>query len=472
MKRWSMLSLCVLLICCLLLAGCEAKTLDIPTTPPETHAFGEETTVSFSREYYAEDTPMDYLVRLYWIFASLYDSCEEPLTQFDEYAAEEPFVPVDQLQPTDSKCHMSHSEMPVFYGLLEETARYLADHGANTDALAAPYGKAHALRAADVQAMASTLLGKEIRLSFSNVAGAEYIESEGLFVYDELDNPMQAFLDRGWTLEIAGSVSNGTTQDWGEGASAFTQANILVLFWYDSDTATVYDFSGELIAHTHAIELLRSDQCGIQALEWCGIHPRSKENQYERRGVVIKFTGETVLTLDTPIEFVRCGTIGGCSLPYMVAWNQTDQGAALTEQIHSLETEFFDDFYRDPNAGGKITNYFLANFYERPEDVDITVLPTTDLAELAYLCDTYLGISMDQLSAEPATVGTSACETSYAAFTEAYLEDRSKIAAEPGDVIFLSYYNEIQRRPAILTLCRTEDGYQFVSNLPDPSWED
>ena len=470
MRKWIVLALCALLICCLLLAACEAKNLDVPKKPSEAHVFDEETTVIFSREYYADDTPLEYLVRLYKVFSSLNYHCEQPLTQFDEYAAEDPFAPVDQLQPADSKCHMSHSEMPVFYGLLVETARYLADHGANTDDLAAPYGKTHALRAADVQAMANTLLGKEVHLSFSGVAGAEFIESERLFVYDELENPMQPFLDRGWTLEVAGSVSDLSLQKWG--VSEFAQTSILVLFWYDVDTATVYDFSGEMIGHTHAIDLLRSDIYGFQILEWCGIHPRSNENRYERRGVVIQFTGGKILTLDTPIEFVRCGTIGECSLPYMVAWNQTDQGEALAKQVHSLETEFFDDYYRDPAAGEKITNYFLANFFERPEDVDITVLPTTDPAELASLCEAYLGISVDQLSADPVTVGTSDCGTPYVAFTEALLEDRNKIAADPGDLIFLSYYNEIQRNPAILTLLRTEDGYRFVSNLPDPSLED
>lgn len=458
------------LLCCLLFIGCEAKQLEIPTNHSERHEAREETTVPFSRKYYAKYSPIEYLAYLYRVFASLNYHCEKPLTQFDEYAAEDPFAPVDQMQTADSKCHMSHSEMPVFYGLLVETARYLADHSASTDDLAAPYGKTHALRAADVQAMANTLLGKEVHLSFSDVAGAEFIESERLFVYDELENPMQPFLDRGWTLEVAGSDSDLSLQNWG--VAEFAQTSILVLFWYDTDTATVYDFSGEMIGHTHAIELLRSDIYGFQVMEWCGIHPRSKENRYERRGVVIQFTRGKILTLDTPIEFVRCGTIGECSLPYMVAWNQTDQGEALAKQVHSLEIEFFADYYRDPAAGEKITNYFLANFFESPEDVDITVLPTTDPAELASLCETYLGISVDQLSADPATVGTSDCGTPYVAFTEALLEDRNKISADPGDLIFLSYYNEIQRTPAILTLRRTEDGYQFISNLPDDSWED
>lgn len=31
MRKWIVLALCALLICCLLLAACEAKNLDVPT---------------------------------------------------------------------------------------------------------------------------------------------------------------------------------------------------------------------------------------------------------------------------------------------------------------------------------------------------------------------------------------------------------------------------------------------------------
>ncbi len=470
------------LLLCLLLAGCSSQTLDVPASTDVPASVSGNTpdsgpTVEFTREYYADLKPAEYLIHLKFTFATLAFRGDSSL-KTEEYAADKPMhSPLDEPQLDDNGTYyVSHSEMPVFYGLLRETAQYLQDHGANYDDLAAPYHKAHALKAADVQAMVNTLLGKEVQLSLASADGAEYIEDAALFVYDELENPFQEFLDRGWTLEMTESVfdEDAPLDDWDETDGIPVTFN--TLFWYDENTATVYDFTGEVLAHTHALDQLRADPVagnyGMKVLDWCGLHPRGMGSEYAICGVDLQFEPGKTISLDTPISYVRCGNVGNCNLfvnghAKIIPKQGGDGGVSLTKQLLAIESTFFDDYYRDASAGGKVTNYFIASFYERPEDVDITVLPTTDQEELARWCETYLGISVDDLTADPATVGTSECETPYVAFQQAYTDEDEQLAAKEGELIHLTYYNEIQRREAILTLCVVGDGYQFVSNVPD-----
>ena len=468
MKHRVALALCLLLLFSLL--GCEVQSLEVPTELPIS-SFGEPT-VEFTREYYANDTPMEYLYRLRRIFVSLVpllprDKDLGVALYWEEFAADDPMTLPDQPETyqrdeATTITYVSRSVMPVFYGLLAETERFLSDHSINYDELAIPYGRAHALKAADVQALTNMLLGKEVELSFGSVAGAEFIQDESLFVYDVLENPYQEFLDKGWTLEISGSDCEQSTAGWGKASNLAPSVDIFG--WYDAESATLYDLYGDVLLHTHAIDKLRTEFYGRSVADFSGVNPRGAH--YNPYGVMLSFPFYKTITLDTPIEYLNCGSQSFYITPSIGCYNPTDQGKTLEQQVRALETDFFDDYYRDAHAGEKVSNYFAASFYSRPEDVDITVLPTQDQAELAQWCEMYLGISVDELSSDPATVGTAESETPYIAFVEAEISDPDKISAEDGDLLYLSYYNEIQRQDAVLTLLVVGDGYQFVSNLP------
>lgn len=454
---------CLLLCLLLNMVGCRSEILEVPMQTTDREILGSAATV-MDRSYYVNLSPSEYLLHLEQVFVTLLPYCARDtelgvgsyLERFaDDYSGN---VEPDRIIPpaaSGGTAFFYPSAMPVFYGILHETEQYLLDTGATYDELALPYGKTHAIKGEDLQAMVNLLLRKEVVLSFTSAAGAKYIETEHLFVYDTLENPFQEYMDRGWTLEWTGSAAS-ELQNGAWGASDYCWSDFYP-FWYDAETATLYNLYGEKIGYTHAIDELRTEGSGI--FSWCLTKQRG--TSFTQYCVVTDYSPMQTITLDTPISFIGCGSI---NVSVGLVADIAQEGYINPLAVLELEKTFFDDYYRDPEAGSRTTNYFLASFYERPEDIDITLLPTQNQGELAQWCETYLGISVDALTTDPATVGTGSCETPYVAFnTDAQIE----IDEDTGTQYYLlRYYNEIQQHYALLTLRVTDGGYQFVSNVP------
>lgn len=471
--------------------GCHTYYLEVPTPEPSqiTAPNGEDIPV-FDREYYADLSPTEYLLYLRQVFVSaLYEiprAADLGLSRYQEIlCANGNYYGLTADVVKDNR--LIRTETPVFYGLLAETEHYLIDHGENYDYLAAPYGKAHALRGVDVQAMINLLMRKSVQLSFSSVAGVEYIEEENLFIYDTLESPVQEFYARGWTLEYSGSdyLRDGGGTQWGDALDPYYYISCAqYCFWYDTESATLYDmYGGEVLGRTHAIDHLRG-YYSLAVIKFCVPESRMMLHNWRGGYLDIRYadSAQNEVTLDTPITYVAVGSgigniVGEAFYTEEELLNQgsrqwmRDTAYFPAEKVIELDQTFFDDYYRDPEAGGKVSNYFLSSFYETPEEIDITLLPTQDREELARWCKTYLGIEVNSLKANPSTVGTVTCETPAIAlsYNKAVGGGGDPYGSgEPYQYVTIPYYNEMLRQFAKMTLRILDTGYQFVSNLPDP----
>lgn len=434
--------------------GCGTTQLSVPGGAQT------ETEASFTpgEDDYVYNSPAEYLLFLQTVFTTLLPSCQRDtelgLGQYKEiYCADETLRngrEADTLlsTPSSGDNYRFCSTLPVFYGLLQETERYLSAHKINYDTLAQPYGKKHALKRADVQAVTELLLHKETALSFASTAGAAYVEDAGLFVYDELENPYQSMLDKGYTLEFAGSDLGWEAQrPWGE---RMKSCSVFQFFFYDAATAMLYNPYGEAIGYTHNIDGLRGEG-GDLILRYSTFQGSAVEHtQY---GVMAFYNNDGGVEKNTPIGAVTCGSfaVSGAGTGALPETELSDQ------ELTRIGSEFFDDYYHDKNAGTKPANYFLSSFYESPQTVDLSPMPTQDPAVWARWCRDYLGISPADVKMDVSQLGTKPCETPYVTFQQGSVSDGK---------LTLRYYNEMLRQNAVLTLRKNGDSYQFLSNLP------
>lgn len=450
-------ALLILLCALLVFSGCGTVQLEVPGQAQQTTLsdFQQQDTPAFEADYYSAFSPGEYLLHLQRIFVSLY-----PLRTHDSklglahyveiFGADTPILGGDNDVLDLEAAAMQCSNIPVFYGLLAETQRYLSEHGINYDSLAQDYGKAHALRGEDVQAMANLLLRKQAALAFSSVAGAEYIEEKDLFVYDTLTDPYRGFTDKGWTLEFLGqSTTLDTGEHWG---ATNTVVPTMGCFWYDPASGAYYDLDGVQLGLTHNLEGL-SDGIDCISVWKTTTFSSGQRRSFKVSTVRANYAIETV-TEQTPILSVFVGSQMIDTGEVVSFSENTLTDAELTE----LSDTFFDDYYHDSSAGEKTTNYALANFFSKPEELDIAFLPLQSENELEQWCRQYLGISSVELQAPQQLVGTKECDIPYIAFFSGKRQD---------DLLILRYYNEMLRQHTILTLRQTDEGYQFVSNLPE-----
>lgn len=456
-----LLSLLLLLSC----AGCEPTQLAVPTSPTQLREETPNGTDTLSGTevpldpYFSEETPALYGLRLRRIFVSLFPLLPQNTelgvsSHYDVFGRSAEDMPgdyvLDVMNVRDYGSFTYKSSLPVFYGLLKETEQYLERNDLQYHDLAAPYGRSRAISGRDVKQVLYLLLHREIPLQLQSVAGAEYIPEEDLFVYDELQDPFQDYYDRGWTLEFTGSnLEYDSSYSWGDPYSGSSVTEYMVCFWYDREEARLYDIFGEEMGYTHNIEGLRS-QSGEDLL-FCTYQPRYSDMIFH---CISLDYGREVVNQDTPVANIKIGTViqGGQSGEFLIPPPNLNH-----EEIESLESDFFDDYYHDPLAGEKVTNYFLGSFYGSPEEIDISVLPTKDPVQLDQWCRTYLGIEAASLKQPLDTLGT-------AEINDPYLVLRT--GEKQGDLVILNYYNEILCEFAVLTLRVTDSGYQFVSNLP------
>jgi len=339
--------------------------------------------------------------------------------------------------------------------LLAETEAYLSAHDVSFDELAKTYGKEHALRVEDVQAMANLLLRRSTPLALASVAGAEYLAEAGLFIYDTLEDPFQAFYDRGWKLYAPDQMHPKYDFGWGEAGDtgkpdAVNLGAELTPVFYDEATGFFYDPHGRALAVSHNLDGFLSGELGNLLLSDCGFTPRDRCCVLP--AISVEYSSG-IVDLDTEIAFLSFGeTLFGSGVQgdYGLPGNQLSP-----KELLALERQIFDDYYRDPEAGSRLTNYFTLCFYDTPEAFDPGCLPEADDAQRSEWTEQYLGLPLTDLRG-----GASAC----------VLSEPPRIALLCGirdnDRLTLGYYNEYQRGYAVLVLEETETGVRFLSNQP------
>ena len=139
-----------------------------------------------------------------------------------------------------------YSKIPVFYGLLKETAVFEEKMGIDTSKLAKKHGTKYAVRAEDVEDFCTMIFRRtDVQVQHQSTSGAEYIEEDNVYVYDELINPLQKFYDNGWELDFVPSSYIGDEQDDAWGGDLFIVSADYLPIWYGPD-GTVYDMYGDI----------------------------------------------------------------------------------------------------------------------------------------------------------------------------------------------------------------------------------
>ena len=110
--------------------------------------------------------------------------------------------------------------------------------GIDTSKLAKKHGTKYAVRAEDVEDFCTMIFRRtDVQVQHQSTSGAEYIEEDNVYVYDEIINPFQQFYDNGWELGLVRYHEDGDG-DWG--GDYLTLGDYYVPLWYAKD-GTVYD---------------------------------------------------------------------------------------------------------------------------------------------------------------------------------------------------------------------------------------
>ena len=218
---------------------------------------GEEKRVDqdylLSGEYFKDQTIMEHVEYLanmfYTALPYIYDYRDYGLSNLSAYfgrdLAKHPnptYKEYDRVYLSDVNHWYYPSKIPVFYGLLKETAVFEEKMGIDTSKLAKKHGAKYAVRAEDVEDFCTMIFRRtDVQVQHQSTSGAEYIEEDNVYVYDELINPFQQFYDNGWELDL---VRFGGVEDaeWGSTTSIIGES--YTPLWYAKD-GTVYDMYGD-----------------------------------------------------------------------------------------------------------------------------------------------------------------------------------------------------------------------------------
>ena len=230
-------ALCLVLSgCLLLLASCGGKQQ-------------EET--AYSRDFLGKLTPAEFIYYVAETFYTLLPSLDSPAElgisnlQYNVGSTGEPMpaAEYDTLRESNGGYDIILKSMPVFYGLLKTAEQYEEYMAIDNSEAARQHGKKHAIKASSVEEALHNLMCKPSLLTHGSADGAEYVD--GYYVYDELINPYQQWLDQGWELQFI-PVSPEAEQphyNWGEEQ---VLADYYIPMWYGPD-GTIYDPYGEKI---------------------------------------------------------------------------------------------------------------------------------------------------------------------------------------------------------------------------------
>ena len=283
----------------------------------------EERPELYTGEYFKDTSPSEHWYYILDTFITLLPHLQTPeelgvstvVYSFGYNIAKHPHPDgLGKLESTGSSNGMGLKSIPVFYGLLKETQKYEEQMGIDNSEIAEKHGKKHAVSARSVEDYYYMLLRHAGQLDHGSTDGAEYVD--GYYVYDELINPYQEWLDKGWELYItpdpmfedeewSGEGTPPPVDKWGEckdysGLSCYT-------FWYDKE-GNVYDVYGDLFTKLDdpSHRLTRSEILDIR-------------NQNAIGTIVFSSTisvtanpggNSTIIELDSPIDSIKIGTSG------------------------------------------------------------------------------------------------------------------------------------------------------------------
>lgn len=448
LKHNKLIAFGIILSVIILLCGC-SQSLTVPTESEIEHNSYAE--IPYDEEYYATNNPSEYLYFINQLFVSLLPSIDKK-AEFDSY--HEILIGSEERKDLDynticgtGSAYVYRESIPVFYGLLKETEKYLEDHQINRID-----GDYRYINVSDIQCVTDLLLKKKVSLSFQSVAGAVFDEDTQRFTYKSLEDPFQEYRNNGWTLEFASSNLR-LSQDrvWGEGMTPVCEATMC--FWYDPLSFYLYNMDGEKIGYTHNIEGLRD---GESLLSCCfSTNPFQIQTDF----VSASFSYSQKTTSNSPIEKIEIGTT---ILSAEGSYSAMDTFVSPYE-LEEIGRTFFTDFYHtdDKNEIIKVSpNYFLASYYKSPNEIDISRLPLTNDKEADMLLEEYLGIGIEDVDMDISKLGANAYQDiPYVCLSFGFGNRKN-------DIIEIRYYNEMLQSYAVLTIKEKAEGYVILSNLP------
>lgn len=214
----------------------------------------EERPELYTGEYFQDTTPSEHWYYIMDTFITLLPHLQTPEElgvstiqySFGYNIAKHPNPDgLGKLESHGTSNGMGLRSIPVFYGLLKETQKYEEQMGIDNSEIAEKHGKKYAVSARSVEDYYYMLLRHAGQLDHGSTDGAEYVD--GYYVYDELINPYQEWLDKGWELDfipdpvVEDNIAEGI-DEWGKVTFGETVCNAL---WYDKE-GNIYNLFGEL----------------------------------------------------------------------------------------------------------------------------------------------------------------------------------------------------------------------------------
>ena len=169
---------------------------------------GRQQETSYSRDFLGKLSPEEFMFYVIETFYTLLPHLDSPAElgisnlKYNVGGTGEIYdgFEYDTLRETNGSYDIVLKSLPVFYGLLKTAEQYEAYMGIDNSEVAARHGKQHAIKATSVEAALHNLMCKPSLLTHGSADGAEYVD--GYYVYDELVNPYQQWLDQGWELQF------------------------------------------------------------------------------------------------------------------------------------------------------------------------------------------------------------------------------------------------------------------------------
>ena len=227
----------VLCVCLLLFASCGGE---------------QQGKTAYSRDFLGELSPAEFMFYVAETFYTLLPHLDSPAElgvsnlRYRVGGTGEVYegLEYDTLRESNGGYDIILKSMPVFYGLLKTAEQYEEYMGIDNSEAARQHGKKHAIKASSVEEALHNLMCKPSLLTHGSADGAEYVD--GYYVYDELVNPYQQWLDQGWELQFIPTLTEAEQPhyNWGEEQVLMDR---YIPMWYGPD-GTIYDPYGEKIA--------------------------------------------------------------------------------------------------------------------------------------------------------------------------------------------------------------------------------
>ena len=293
-------ALCLVLCVCLCLLGASCGG-------------GRQQETAYSRDFLGKLSPEEFMFYVTETFYTLLPHLDSPAElgisnlQYNVGGTGEIYdgFEYDTLRETNGSYDIVLKSLPVFYGLLKTAEQYEAYMGIDNSEVAARHGKQHAIKATSVEAALHNLMCKPSLLTHGSADGAEYVD--GYYVYDELVNPYQQWLDQGWELQFIPIFPSTEPNDYGNWGEAHGFSDRVYPVWYGPD-GTLYDMYGEKIAvlddpsfrfdNSFQYERWLQEQFGkVYIMGWVGV------------GIVdLEVDVNVMAEWDTPVESISIGT--------------------------------------------------------------------------------------------------------------------------------------------------------------------